>query len=590
MLEHFCSAFRMSKPTTKTFKRKFTKIPTGIKKTKTSDKKDLSVEIDSTSPSSLIENENPCGKQLEKTLEREKTSPSCEEKLISEEKLSDEKELVSDDGKHVPEIEEEKQHLCEKIEDKPFFDDDDKLIEQTHHIIIPSYSTWFDYDSVNELEKRGLQEFFNGCNKSKTPEVYLAYRNFMIDTYRLNPTEYLTSTACRRTLAGDVCAIMRIHAFLEQWGLINYQLESNSKPSEMVPPPTPHFHILTDTPGTGIQSTTSLKSSQTTIGKTILNLDIQSTDKCSSNFDQFGLKLDQYDGKPRKQRKAAQEAMRCWTEQETLLLLEAVEMFKDDWNRVAEHVGSRTQDECILHFLRLPIEDPFLDKLPGGPLNFQPIPFSKAGNPVMSIIAFLASVVDPKVVSAATESAMNLYNKMKEEEVPHHIIDEHLRRIRESRIEGKFDPAFRLEETGIYGTEKSENYEVEVDENFSKNQNNSSQKSEVKEEEKLFQKDIEKAAVQALVAAAVKAKKLAETEEQKMRGLIQLLIETQMKKFEMKLLQFKELELMLVKEKETLEYQKQQLITERQNFHLEQLEAAEQRAKQQAQVKLQQME
>ena len=46
----------------------------------------------------------------------------------------------------------------------------------------------------------------------------------MIDTYRLNPTEYLTSTACRRNLAGDVCAIMRCHAFLEQWGLINYQV------------------------------------------------------------------------------------------------------------------------------------------------------------------------------------------------------------------------------------------------------------------------------------------------------------------------------------------------------------------------------
>jgi hypothetical protein len=36
-------------------------------------------------------------------------------------------------------------------------------------------------------------------------------------------------------------------------------------------------------------------------------------------------------------------------------------MFKDDWNKVAEHVGSRTQDECILHFLRLPIEDPYLE-------------------------------------------------------------------------------------------------------------------------------------------------------------------------------------------------------------------------------------
>ena len=38
---------------------------------------------------------------------------------------------------------------------------------------------------------------------------HLAYRNFMLDTYRLNPQEYLTVTACRRNLAGDVCAVMR---------------------------------------------------------------------------------------------------------------------------------------------------------------------------------------------------------------------------------------------------------------------------------------------------------------------------------------------------------------------------------------------
>lgn len=51
---------------------------------------------------------------------------------------------------------------------------------------------------------------------------------------------------------------------------------------------------------------------------------------------------------------------REWTEQETLLLLEGLELHRDDWNRVAAHVGTRTQDECILHFLRLPIEDPYL--------------------------------------------------------------------------------------------------------------------------------------------------------------------------------------------------------------------------------------
>jgi hypothetical protein len=77
---------------------------------------------------------------------------------------------------------------------------------------------------IHNLERKALPEFFNSRNRSKTPAVYKDYRDFMINTYRLNPQEYLTVTACRRNLAGDVCAIMRLHAFLEQWGLINYQV------------------------------------------------------------------------------------------------------------------------------------------------------------------------------------------------------------------------------------------------------------------------------------------------------------------------------------------------------------------------------
>lgn len=89
-------------------------------------------------------------------------------------------------------------------------------------------------------------------------------------------------------------------------------------------------------------------------------------------------------------------------------LLQALEMYKDDWNKVSEHVGSRTQDECILHFLRLPIEDPYLENSDAslGPLAYQPVPFSQSGNPVMSTVAFLASVVDPRVASAAAKAAL----------------------------------------------------------------------------------------------------------------------------------------------------------------------------------------
>ena len=100
------------------------------------------------------------------------------------------------------------------------------LVQQTHAIVIPSYAAWFDMNQIHPIERKSLPEFFNGRNRSKTPAVYKDWRDFMINCYRLKPEEYLTFTACRRNLAGDVCAILRVHGFLEQWGLINYQVQA----------------------------------------------------------------------------------------------------------------------------------------------------------------------------------------------------------------------------------------------------------------------------------------------------------------------------------------------------------------------------
>lgn len=48
-----------------------------------------------------------------------------------------------------------------------------------------------------------------------------------------------------------------------------------------------------------------------------------------------------------------------WTDQETLLLLEALELYGDNWNEIAEHVATKSKSQCILHFIRLPVEDTF---------------------------------------------------------------------------------------------------------------------------------------------------------------------------------------------------------------------------------------
>nr|XP_033792836.1 SWI/SNF complex subunit SMARCC2 isoform X4 [Geotrypetes seraphini] len=543
---------------------------------------------------------------------------------------------------------------------------EDNVTEQTHHIIIPSYAAWFDYNSVHAIERRALPEFFNGKNKSKTPEIYLAYRNFMIDTYRLNPQEYLTSTACRRNLAGDVCAIMRVHAFLEQWGLINYQVDADSRPTPMGPPPTSHFHVLADTPS-GLVPLQPKTPQQTPASQQMLNFPDKGKEK-PNDLQNFGLRTDMYTKKnaPSKS-KAAASATREWTEQETLLLLEALEMYKDDWNKVSEHVGSRTQDECILHFLRLPIEDPYLENSEAslGPLAYQPIPFSQSGNPVMSTVAFLASVVDPRVASAAAKSALDEFSKMKEE-VPTALVEAHVRKVEEAaKVTGKADPSFGLESSGIAGTtldepaeriedgssdesqtetqameEKREAKEPtrDGDEEEGKEKLNETAKKEEEKgkegepkreleksdmdivdmekdkEQKEGQEDVEKeggdpegerktkverdigegnlstAAAAALAAAAVKAKHLAAVEERKIKSLVALLVETQMKKLEIKLRHFEELETIMDREREALEYQRQQLLADRQAFHMEQLKYAEMRARQQHFQQMQQQQ
>lgn len=138
--------------------------------------------------------------------------------------MIDQQQIQPKTKKRPLEIQEEGQH--KKPKEEPTQDEIalQFMPVQQHEIIIPSYAAWFDIATIHSIETRGLPEFFNSKNKSKNPTVYKEYRDFMVNTYRLNPLEYLTVTACRRNMTGDVCAIIRVHAFLEQWGLINYQV------------------------------------------------------------------------------------------------------------------------------------------------------------------------------------------------------------------------------------------------------------------------------------------------------------------------------------------------------------------------------
>ena len=87
---------------------------------------------------------------------------------------------------------------------------------------LPFFSSWFSRDSIHFLEKENFGDFF-GEKPSKTPEVYLMIRNFIVDLYWSNPKVNLRLTTCRKFIRGDVNLLIRIFEFLEKWEIINCQ-------------------------------------------------------------------------------------------------------------------------------------------------------------------------------------------------------------------------------------------------------------------------------------------------------------------------------------------------------------------------------
>ncbi|KII74217.1 SWI/SNF complex subunit SMARCC2 [Thelohanellus kitauei] len=219
-------------------------------------------------------------------------------------------------------------------------------------------------------------------------------RNFIVDTFRCNPTRYLTVVACRRNLEGDVVSIIKIHSFLEQWGLINFQVSPRSVPSRKAPARTLVENILIETP-TGIKRSMTIKPEHVSkeVENHVKSIEISPAVQMSP-MHTLGLRLEKY------------------IPQKTL---KGIHKFKDDWNQVSRHVGTRTQEECILEFIKLPIEDSYTDK------NISPhlstiIPIMKMENPVMCLISFLSLSFDPKIASEAAKTMLEEFGALKNKE------------------------------------------------------------------------------------------------------------------------------------------------------------------------------
>ncbi|EPE08341.1 swi snf complex protein [Ophiostoma piceae UAMH 11346] len=517
------------------------------------------------------------------------------------------------------------------------------LVSQTHAIILPSYSTWFDMNKVHDIERKALPEFFNSRNRSKTPHVYKDYRDFMINTYRLNPIEYLTVTACRRNLAGDVCAIMRVHAFLEQWGLINYQVDYEQRPSHVGPPFTGHFKIIADTPR-GLQpwqpaadpvvvkgkphGDTDARAAAAAVPKSELSLEVGrniyeanargakvggskpeaktngEAAHSATNGTQNGtasasaasgeelakkpsVKVNchlcgidctriyyhnpQAEGNPRAHYdlcpscylegrmagnqtsaqylrmenptySSALDRDAAWSDAELVRLLEAIERFDDDWGQVADHVGTRTREECVLQFLQLDIESKYLDsELPSesGPAGLSilggsgGLPFNQADNPVMSVIGFLASLADPASTAAAANKSLDELKRGLQKKLESGGADA------ESESEKEKDDAMDVDENAVARVTKVVSKSVSAEQNI---------------------------ANLPLASIGARSGGLASHEEREMTRLVSAAVNVTLQKMELKLKYFNEMEAIMAAERRELERARQQLFLDRLSF------------------------
>ena len=115
----------------------------------------------------------------------------------------------------------------------------------------------------------------------------------------------------------------------------------------------------------------------------------------------------------------------------------------------------------------------------------------------------------------------------------------------------------KMDEGDAAEKKKQEEEEKEKEKEKEKEEDEATAAAASEKQKLIKDAQLQAAASAALSSAAVKARHLAAAEERKIKSLVALLVETQMKKLEIKLRHFEELEAIMDREREALEYQRQ---------------------------------
>ncbi|CAA3009905.1 SWI SNF complex subunit SWI3C [Olea europaea subsp. europaea] len=468
--------------------------------------------------------------------------------------------------------------------------------------VVPVHADWFSPNSVHRLERQVVPHFFSGKSTDHTPEKYMECRNFIVAKYMENPEKHLSVADCQELVAGiDVDDLTRIMRFLDHWGIINYC--ATPLKSELQKDGT---YLCQDSNGELHVPSAALKSINSLINFDKPKCRLKATDV----YPELGCRHEEdsdLDSTIREQLSEHQcnhcsrstpvvyyqsqkevDVLLCldcfnegrfvaghssldfvkvsytnnygdadgdnWSDQETLLLLEGMQMYNENWNQIAEHVGTKSKAQCILHFVRLPLGGSSLENInilsiPGSSIaqsqdnhgishphsngsslqdgDFEnKFPFANSGNPVLSLVAFLASVLGPRVAAACAHASLASLSKDNCEGGSH---------------QGKNTNCSKKDIIG--GQSHSSQQDVETS--------------------PLSAESVKAAAEAGLAAAATKAKLFADHEEREIQRLSANIVNHQLKRLELKLKQFAEIETLLMRECDQMERMRQRLAAER---------------------------
>ena len=239
-----------------------------------------------------------------------------------------------------------------------------------------------------------------------------------------------------------------------------------------------------------------------------------------------------------------------WTDSETLLLLEGLETFDNDWSEISKHVGTRTREECVLKFLQLDIQDQYLeDGALSGAAAMKALtgrsPISPLDNPVMSVVSFLAQMADPEVVAAASNRSIAVMQK---------------------QLRAQLEKGMGVAEQETSKEPEKEKEDVKAEDQMDVDEAAATSAEKPVAEANGSTSVINDIASTALATSAARGSGLASHEEREITRMVSAAVNLTLQKFELKMAQFAEMEEIVQAERRDLEKGRQQLFLDRLSF------------------------